>query len=300
MFSTSFHFRILAVFCEIANRTTIDAGRRFFSTAYVNAQAVPRRFFVPQTDAFINTFLYSTRAEFLYTISLIREVIHANQYGSGMQTNIYYRQRYFSELDRPGLQPIKIVAYSETNTDENGTMCSCVRNVSCNILNVWDEYDITVDGVHNGCFTMDSVLQSTLICWYSDTCMHAFQTLMTDFFVPVTQDVSLLDAMLPTRYPPTTPIEIILNEMMIEQWNSTASYDKFYQMCHPAYCSFTYQQRSSMVFIVSTLIGLFGGLNIILRLISLIVVKIFFKFITKTNPSNPSQPWDNQAAAERE
>jgi hypothetical protein len=92
---------------------------------------------------------------------------------------------------------------------------------------------------------------------------------------------------------------MIINEIMVEQWNRSVSYGNFYQNCRPAYCSFTYQERNHIVYIITTVIGLVGGLSIFFKLLSPVFVKIFFKCIHRTDPNNALQASDNQETADR-
>ena len=54
---------------------------------------------------------------------------------------------------------------------------------------------------------------------------------------------------------------------MVERWSPFANYDNFYQRCQPLYCSYTYTEKSSFIYMITTIIGLFGALTIIFRLI---------------------------------
>ena len=293
--SASSHFRTLAMFCQIANWTIVDATQRFSSTLFVKSLVPPQSLFDSETYSLINTFLNSTKAEFLNTISLIDAVFDANQYISAMGTNVDLMQRNLSVFGLSGQESIKIVTSSTTGTDENDHLCYCVRNSSCNLPSIFDEYFLTVEGVRSaGCFVMDMVLQSSLLCWYDLNCIDDIRTLFEFFGVPLSENVTLLDSLRPSRFPPNTSIDIIVNQMMVEQWNSNSSYEKFYQKCNPAYCSYSYQERIHLVYIVTTILGLIGGLDIILRLICPLIARIFLKCINRTNLNELAQVWINQ------
>ena len=65
---------------------------------------------------------------------------------------------------------------------------------------------------------------------------------------------------------------------MIQQWK-TAVYTKFYQKCRPEYCTFTYDKRHDVLYMITTIIGFFGGSYIILQLISPLIIKFFYRNI---------------------
>ncbi|CAF1598111.1 unnamed protein product [Adineta ricciae] len=73
---------------------------------------------------------------------------------------------------------------------------------------------------------------------------------------------------LSNRYSPTTLTETIFNNLMIEDWIVTYSYDNYYSQCHPSSCSFTYEKKTDFAYLLTVIVSLIGGINLILRLIS--------------------------------
>ncbi|CAF1691029.1 unnamed protein product, partial [Adineta ricciae] len=57
-----------------------------------------------------------------------------------------------------------------------------------------------------------------------------------------------------------TTIEELLNELMVEKWNLSSSYKNYYNECHPSECSYSQTVQNSGIYIVTTVIGLIGGL----------------------------------------
>jgi hypothetical protein len=206
----------------------------------------------------------------------------------------------FSRLDPLILEPLRIIAFSRTSETESGQICSCVRNAACNLTSILDEFGVTIEGVRSAsCSILDSVLESTLTCWYSKTCFDEVRNIFSSFDIPITKNATLLDPKLPSQFSPDIPIRMIVNKIMVERWNRFVSYENFYQNCRPAYCLFTYQKRNYIMYIITTVIGLVGGLSIIFKLLSPIFVKIFFKCIHRTYPNNASQASDNQETIDR-
>ena len=58
-------------------------------------------------------------------------------------------------------------------------------------------------------------------------------------------------------------METIFNEMMIEKWNFSFSYENFYNKCKPSFCSFTYEKEINIVYIITIVISFIGGINTI-------------------------------------
>ncbi|CAF3953325.1 unnamed protein product, partial [Rotaria sp. Silwood1] len=299
--SVSSYFQTLSAFCEIANLTIVDAIRQFSLTLFVNAQVLPYDLFVLQTNSLITIFLNLTRADFRHTMSLLNAVFQANQYVSSMMTNTWLGKYYIPEFELSELGPIRISSTSMGAEDQNGNFCDCVLDSTCNLDNMVQINILTnnfyseLPGIHPGCFIVNTVLRSSLICWYNNSCINKLQSLLNEAGMRNILHINALDPHLSSRYTPDTLTNTIFNEIMVEQWNSSISYRNFYQKCHPAYCSYTYEKRSDVIYIITTLLGLFGGLNIILRLISPFASSIFFQFINvKTTSKSSLQAWTNE------
>ncbi|CAF1292298.1 unnamed protein product [Adineta steineri] len=177
--------------------------------------------------------------------------------------------------------------------------CICATNPDCQTEAViygnnpsvisYDDTNVIykIPGFIRGCLNSDLLLQSTLQCLYPELNSDCFARLLiyTSLFNPTFEsNRSALDlhALVydPTRnrFPPNTLISIIFKEMMLEQWNSSWSYERFYESCAPKYCTYHQKIRSkTIVDILITLLSTIGGLAVSLRLIT----PHFVKFISK-------------------
>ena len=70
----------------------------------------------------------------------------------------------------------------------------------------------------------------------------------------------------------------LINGLAIEEWNDAINYDLYYSNCHPTYCFYTISTNSHIPTIVTTIIGLVGGLSFILRLSILPLTKTFRRY----------------------
>jgi len=62
-------------------------------------------------------------------------------------------------------------------------------------------------------------------------------------------------------------IEEVVNQLMVEEWTPSRMYDNYYNACQPSQCTYTHQTKNSVIYIVTTLVGLIGGLITMLKLI---------------------------------
>ena len=86
----------------------------------------------------------------------------------------------------------------------------------------------------------------------------------------------LLDQTINSRYSPSTLILRIVENLMIEEWSKEASYSSFFDQCHPSYCIYSVNERPSAIFIITTVIGIFSGLNVILKLFTPLILRAIF------------------------
>jgi hypothetical protein len=93
-----------------------------------------------------------------------------------------------------------------------------------------------------------------------------------------------------SRFPPNTPIKLIIKNMMIERWNPVTLYNKFYQSCAPSYCSYSQTVRTkSIVGVIITLVSMTGGLIVSLRLITPQFVKFIIHLLSMINRRQQQQ-----------
>ena len=78
-----------------------------------------------------------------------------------------------------------------------------------------DTYEVKfpIPSLYMGCFVIQSVLQSTLECFFNQTCLDAVQA---EIISPGSINIPILDAN-QTRFLPQTHIETIVDALMIEQ-----------------------------------------------------------------------------------
>ncbi len=86
-----------------------------------------------------------------------------------------------------------------------------------------------VTGFMAGCYAIESLLQSTLECFFNQTCLN---TLLTFFPLNNITDIDILLAH-QTQFLPTTLIETIVDELFIDQWSTVSSFAAYYKQCAP-------------------------------------------------------------------
>ncbi|CAF1637497.1 unnamed protein product, partial [Didymodactylos carnosus] len=77
--------------------------------------------------------------------------------------------------------------------------------------------------------------------------------------------VIALNPSITSRFTQLSTIDDMLKELFIEQWNSNVSYDQYYAQCAPDQCSYIQTVQGNAIYIVTTIIGLVGGLLTVLQ-----------------------------------
>ncbi len=181
--------------------------------------------------------------------------------------------------------------------------CICSSILQCQTPSAIFNVDLTASYVDNqnysvsyvilgsfiGCSESDSLLISTLECFYSDSSCFSIvmsyikQTYFWNVLDPEWFDVKPLlhNNLNFTRFNPNSSILSILEKVMIEQWNPSYEYETFYHLCSPSYCIYSERiQTNNMIGVIVILLSMIGGLTISLRLITPHLVTIIIKFFS--------------------
>ncbi|CAF3326085.1 unnamed protein product [Rotaria sp. Silwood2] len=104
------------------------------------------------------------------------------------------------------------------------------------------------------CTAIDSILQSTL-----------------QYPIPPLNITTLL------RFTSNDTVATIANSIFVEEWTPLVFYENYFHTCAPTICSYTYAKRANLLYILTTLISLYGGLTISLRLLAPLIVQFFVR-----------------------
>lgn len=148
-----------------------------------------------------------------------------------------------------------------------------------------------------GCYVTDSLQFSTPECFYSDMCLSVLYHYINITMASSNTGVDWYTAHTlvyrhgSTRYAINATFESIFEEMMIEQWNSSSSFEQYYGQCAPSHC--TYSQtgsKKSFTAIMIKLISTISGLVPALHLITPRFVNILF-YILQPQAKRQRQGW---------
>ena len=261
-------FQGLRALCDIMNKTISVNLNRFYSGEYVSAFVTPSEQFRSLVEASIDRFRITTIDSFSLALFLIRYTTQSNAILSAIQTHHYLYVPYANK--------------SIVSSPHIYGNCSCASTAVCSRPSAIKDYPdsrvkFTVPGFYVGCYVIESLLQSTFECFYNQSCIDRIKS----FCGPPDIKSTALNSSLPSRYFMNSTIHDLVNNLMIEGWYFSENYRHHYAECQPTECSYTYTAKNDVLYIVTALIGLLGGLMKILNIFVPRFVAFFIRYILK-------------------
>jgi hypothetical protein len=71
----------------------------------------------------------------------------------------------------------------------------------------------------------------------------------------------------------------LVEQLMVDEWSFNASYDSYFAQCNPSICTYTYVTQFDILFIITTVMGIIGGVVTILMLLTLPLVSFTRRFL---------------------
>lgn len=216
------------------------------------------------------------------SLGSLSSLVHLALVASGIENNLQYKSVMFNGSS-------SVLHYSPAPTSFNSCACSvapecditnlgfwCTLGNNCTAgSNVW-----TVPGLTSTCTHYGSMLAGDLRCFYNRTCFDKILSLYNvdmphRISLPsLTRSIPILDASAPSRFSPTDNLGTLFEQLMVEEWNIQGDFNGYYEACAPTSCTYVTIQRLSIIDLVTTIVGLIGGLSISLRLLIELTTRI--------------------------
>lgn len=283
----------LKILCQLSNSTVVSAIEQFQKRTYVSSYLFERNHFEKSWQIIIDDFIHSTELSFSQIIQISSHFLQVDQ--PAAQGGINGRM----ELNN---QPSFVFSFPSTPIMIGN--CYCALDIQCQIpasiwtgiIDLWThpmpEVIYNVTGSVLACFPTESFFRSHFDCFYSNN-IECFSSLINAISrnntLPANFDLQPLNSSLPTRFSQTDLMSTIVYKLMLEQWSPTISYENYFHQCSPSQCVHSKVEHTSPIEILTTIISLYGGLSIALRLLMPYVMKIFFK-----QPPQPYVPFSTR------
>lgn len=261
-------FLLLQTLCREAQQVITDALEIFLQTDLVSAQVISLELFTSKVSASIQGWQSETVKSFNRTYQIIQTI-----YATDSLLTIYN----ILERSNIGLKLAKFSRFSD-GVEINST-CSCETASSCPQLLGFMSYNATtfdcfvldtVPGMFMDCAPLQSILESTLECFYNESCME----LIYSYYPSGAQSFSLLDS---SQSEVFETINLLVSRLFVQRWSTNIFYDNYYQACAPEICTYQRVGRRNFLLVIAVVVSIFGGLNTVLMIIFTILLQIIGK-----------------------
>ena len=266
-FLANSHFQTLAMLCQQAKQTIDDNLAIFLQTQMVSSQVISQQSLESEIGARIDDWKLTLKSQFVRTIALILNTTLTNQLMNRL--NIFFQSNVGGKklIIEPRLY---------------GT-CNCAFDATCRTPMAIYQYDeqsnrypvYTIPNFYLGCYLFDTLLLSTLECFYNESCM-----LGLDQFLDSSLRASLeFPALNDYHNSSTETIQMIVDDLMVVYWSSNISYTTYYSTCAPKSCRIEYNGRNTLFTVITIVLGISGGLSIGFKMLTLVILRLIEKLL---------------------
>ncbi|CAF1195609.1 unnamed protein product [Adineta steineri] len=277
----SAQFQALAGFCRLSKSSTNQSITFFTQNTLLSPKVLLEDTFRSHIHATIEQFKLTAPNTFKSQLSLINQITINSEFMSALQTNNYYA------LDMYFIGYFGTV-YKQTENFE----CQCALDVCNNITSGFftnfgtfspEESETLnlawlIPGMLSGCLPVPSLLLSTLECFYDQDCVNRLIS-----YFPITEKFQAMTKNHQSVFKLESPIESIVEKLMIENWTITISYPNYYVGCAPSLCTYFKISRNGFVYALKKVISILSTLTLILGLI----IPAVIRFIVQSRDRTP-------------
>ncbi|CAF1409700.1 unnamed protein product [Adineta steineri] len=267
-------FPTILSFCQQSLKTIKNEIFIFNSTKYVTKSLQEIYLFNSQTQQLISNMKQTTVNSFQLSIAMLRQTVWGNALFS-IQTYLYTPVPTISYDYNSTINPqdLNLVFYPDNYQSSSDTECTCkIHPTTCNELSSITYYNktgsyplFTVPGYYFGCYASESMFHSSFECFFNQTCIQRIYNLIhltsSDPFNATAMQLN------GSHYNATTSVQDITDNLMIEEWNNETSFQFYYKQCNPYLCSYSYDVKGDISYVIAITFGLIGGLTTILKTI---------------------------------
>jgi hypothetical protein len=276
--SVRLQFLTISKFCALTKKTVDLSLSIFRQTDFITARVISRAEFDVQIETLIKQFKRTTADEFMQILKLIQTINHGNQLATAFSSNWRFVRQYpFGSV----LLVEEGFYYVLTQERIYGTdNCSCAIQSNCSTLTDFPSQTLnqssrqTILGFRVGCLPLEALLQSSLSCLYNWSCLDMIQSFIHNN-IPVPVELLTYSSFMN----PNTTVETILSQLFVSKWFHRSSFDRYFNECAPQSCQYSYSTKFRRLYVVTTLIALFGGLlgglRFVVSFMALVVFKLY-------------------------
>lgn len=259
----SAHLQFLQRLCELSIKSVNNSINQLLSSLFITAQILSEKDFNDRIALLIEQTRSTAPITVTRLLYLIRKINQANAVISNYGTNFEYIYDWYG-LKEGYYAPTQAIMYDDG--------CSCGLQSNCTTRASFVEpnssRNIPIKGLKMGCIPSESFRASTLECFYDQTCLDLIQqyTNSTKRMIPLSQTANQSIV--------NTSIAALVDDLFVEKWSTAKNYSSYVEKCAPLLCTYSYTQPSSLLYTITVLLGLQGGLTIVLQWICPRIIRI--------------------------
>jgi hypothetical protein len=276
-------FQMLAELCHIAIDAINDGLEEFYSTELIDFHLLNSITFEALIQGSVGEFQATVPNTFSQVLKVVRATTFGNQLVSGFGSNAIFVLYKVPENDE---WIVGIRAGFYYGLDSN--WCYCSNLATChtftalyNFMAGDDLYkyyspmytypQVFVDGWGAGCLPIESLLSSSLTCLYNATCLDLICSFMNTSKI---ENFTPLVTNMVSQFSHNVTLTSIIQELFIEALEANLSFEAYFTECQPSFCLYSITEYWSVLSIITTILGLYGGLTVTLRFIVPYLIKI--------------------------
>lgn len=254
-----FQFQTIRSLCQLTKGIIKDNLQSFNYADFIQSELISENNFQAQISSFIENFIEFTPKTFIRTLQFVQDTTAQSLFMTGASlTSVRPIIQYRLRIDN-GVVPYPGMNY--TLADRSTCFCSASTAATCMGFTTF-EGDI-IFGFQTGCYMLSALMNSTLEAFHNQTIVNKFSNSSKYF-----QKLNSSDS--------NRTVKMLLSQMFVKFWSNSTSYEKYFNSCKPNLCQYTVNEYYNFWAIVLLLIGLFGGLLSVLRIVTpILIVKIW-------------------------
>jgi hypothetical protein len=266
-------FQALSTFCDLGKTNLNDSLVIFNNTRFISSTMLTEDLFFQRTQSIIDTFKGTTVKNFIQSFNIVRDITHSNYLMSGLFTNA---EVHFT------IDPLVGLRFKFYNNGSCNCFLTprCVVTVTCREINGSEE--VPIPGLYIGCYVVDAMRSSTLECMYNRTCLDQLESILQS---PLRFNATILDSSR-SKFAINSTIDTLLSNGMVEQWHQNISWSNYYEQCHPHSCTYSFRTKHNVVYMITIILSVVGGLFKILMFIVPLAVRLIRRRLFRVNLSS--------------
>jgi hypothetical protein len=150
----------------------------------------------------------------------------------------------------------------------------------------------SVPGLTKSCSAVETLYFSDFRCFFNQTCLDILLS-MFNVDMPnrlplprATRAIVALNSSESFAFSPTEKLDTLAGKLLVDKWKLEPNFVGYYRKCAPNLCTYTIKRKMDIVYVVTTVIGLLGGLTVIMRLLVPVTVRFMHSIFTRCKCSS--------------